>query len=121
MQRQHAYAKLLERSRELNCGKLKKHIFLCVSTKPENACCNPEISIAAWEYLKKRIKELGLEATVGRSRADCLRLCQMGPIAVIYPEGVWYHSMTSENLEKVIQEHILSGRVVKELSFTPAN
>jgi (2Fe-2S) ferredoxin len=105
----------------LSC--IDRHIFICAdATQPK--CIDRESSLESWEYLKKRLKELKIDCPTNersdmffRTKANCLRICQHGPIAVVYPDGIWYHSVTPTVVEEIIQRHLLRNEIVSEYAF----
>lgn len=108
-------AELEAAARAAGVGRGEKHIFLCADPSTPK-CCDPAVGLASWDFLKKRLADLGKDAPIIlRTKADCLRVCIRGPIAVIYPDNIWYHSCTPTNLHRIVTEHLIHGAPVEEL------
>jgi (2Fe-2S) ferredoxin len=107
-----------ELARQVGVSVAKRHIFLCCDQSTPK-CCTAAQGLASWDFLKGRLRELGLSEQGGvlRTKANCLRICEGGPIAVVYPDGVWYRGCNPEVLERIVTEHLVAGRVVEEAAF----
>jgi len=109
---------LPEVAAKLGIGAYRRHVFLCTGDK----CCTAEVGAAAWDVLKRELKDRGLSLSTGpnacyRTKVNCLRICQGGPIAVVYPEGTWYAGLTAERIPIFVQEHLVEGRPVADWVF----
>ncbi|WEK45475.1 MAG: (2Fe-2S) ferredoxin domain-containing protein [Candidatus Andeanibacterium colombiense] len=100
---------------------IRRHIFICALSE-KGKCCDRATGEAAWNFLKQRLRELGLSGpngTVQRTKADCLQICDAGPVAVVWPDGVWYHSCTKDTLARIVDEHLVGGTPVEEFRLRP--
>jgi len=97
------------------------HVFCCTNRRPAGhprGCCADKGSEALRDYMKDRAKELGLKK-VRVNIAGCLDRCELGPTVVIYPEGVWYSVATREDIDEVLQKHLIEGARVERLMLQP--
>ena len=98
---------------------ISHHLLLC-ATASKAKCCDPTVGAASWDRLKQLVKQLGLEdpgraaGIVLRSKADCLRICERGPVLLIWPDGCWYGGVTPDRIDRILTEHVIGGRPIDD-------
>ena len=95
------------------------HVFICQNQRPADhprGCCRDKGSQEMHAYMKSRAKELGIKNT-RINQSGCLERCEMGPTMVIYPEGVWYTYRTKEDIDEILQSHLVEGKPVSRLQL----
>ncbi len=102
----------------LKIGHYHRHVLLCIG----DACCTAEAGAAAWDALKRELKDRNLSLATGpqacyRSKVQCLRVCQDGPIAVVYPEGTWYAGLTAEKVPEFVEQHLVNNTPIESMIF----
>ena len=100
--------------------KFEKHIFICENERPDGhprGCCKDKNSPEIRQQFKQRLKELKLNGSVRANAAGCLDACEFGVSIVIYPEQVWYGGVTTDDVEEIIQSHIINGKPVERLQI----
>lgn len=99
-------------------GRFKKHIFICQNKREEGhprGCCSAKGSIEITEQFKKRLKELGLNSNIRANSSGCLDACEYGPTVVVYPEQIWYGNVSKDDVEEIIQNHLIKNIPVERL------
>ncbi|PKO24897.1 MAG: 2Fe-2S ferredoxin [Betaproteobacteria bacterium HGW-Betaproteobacteria-8] len=94
------------------------HVFFCLNKREDgSACCTDYGAEAAFDYMKARVKKLGLNGAgkVRINRAGCFDRCGEGPLLVVYPQAVWYHFVDNEDIDEIIESHLVQGKVVERL------
>ena len=109
---------LAELAETLLIGHYSRHVFLCTG----ESCSATGVGEAAWEVLKRELKEKELSLATGpdacyRTKVGCLRICRGGPILLVYPEGTYYGGMTAERIPEFVQRHLIEGRPIDERIF----